>query len=111
MPGSKVIVVFFHGLWAGGSNWSTLIAPPGADGVEIAAVERTAGPVVVAGHDYAGAVNGSTLGGKLRANRDRPFRRFGGAAGSGRHRPRRPIRLTARPGYKAGRQRLSGRLS
>ena len=64
-----------HGAWADGSNWAKIIAPLAADGTKVAAapplpltsfrddvaaldrtLERVTGPVVPAGHAYAGAV-------------------------------------------------------
>lgn len=69
-----VSVVLAHGAWADGSSWARVIAALKADGVNVSAVplpltslaedvaalnrsiERTAGPIVLAGHAYAGAV-------------------------------------------------------
>jgi pimeloyl-ACP methyl ester carboxylesterase len=74
MSGENVSVVLVHGAWADGSSWAKVIAALAAQGVrvlaaplplssfaeDIAAVERTlaraSGPVVLAGHAYAGAV-------------------------------------------------------
>ena len=65
-----------HGAWADGSSWAKVIAPLAAAGIkavaaplpltsfadDVAALDRTleriAGPVVLAGHAYAGAVIG-----------------------------------------------------
>jgi pimeloyl-ACP methyl ester carboxylesterase len=70
-------VVSVHGAWADGSSWAKVIGPLAAEGVRVlaaplpltsfaedtAAVERTleraSGPVVLAGHAYAGAVIGA----------------------------------------------------
>jgi pimeloyl-ACP methyl ester carboxylesterase len=73
----KVNVVLVHGAWADGSSWSKVIRGLEARGVnpvaaplpltslsdDVAALDRTLerieGPVVLAGHAYAGAVIGS----------------------------------------------------
>jgi pimeloyl-ACP methyl ester carboxylesterase len=73
----NVNVVLAHGAWADGSSWAKVIGPLAAEGVKVlaaplpltsfaedtAAVERTleraSGPVVLAGHAYAGAVIGA----------------------------------------------------
>src|SRR5271155_1012515 len=73
MP-ENVSVVLVHGAWADGSSWAKVIGPLAAEGHKVlaaplpltsfaedtAAVERTleraSGPVVLAGHAYAGAV-------------------------------------------------------
>ncbi len=78
MPHDNVSVVLVHGAWADGSSWAKVIAPLAAEGIEVlaaplpltsfaddaAAVERTleraSGPVVLAGHAYAGAVIAAT---------------------------------------------------
>src|SRR3984885_12588431 len=70
----NVNVVLVHGAWADGSSWAKVVAPLAAEGIKVlaaplpltsfaedtAAVERTleraSGPVVLAGHAYAGAV-------------------------------------------------------
>ncbi len=67
-------VVLVHGAWADGSSWSEVIGPLTNLGLRVAAVplplsslsddgaalrrtlSRTEGPVIVAGHAYAGAV-------------------------------------------------------
>src|ERR1700749_2343015 len=69
-----VSVVLAHGAWADGSSWARVITALKADGVNVVAaplpltsladdfaavnrtLERTDGPVVLAGHAYAGAV-------------------------------------------------------
>ena len=84
--GSKsVSVVFVHGAWADGSSWSKIIAPLAADGIktvaaplpltsfqdDVAALERTLervpGPIVLAGHAYAGAVIAAVRSEKVKA--------------------------------------------
>jgi len=78
MSESDAGVVVVHGAWADGSSWSKVIAGLRAEGVKAVAaplpltsladdvaaleqvLERVGGPVVVAGHAYAGAVIGST---------------------------------------------------
>jgi pimeloyl-ACP methyl ester carboxylesterase len=78
MSSSKLNVVLVHGAWADGSSWSKVILGLQAQGVnavaaplpltslsdDVAALDRTLeridGPVVLAGHAYAGAVIGST---------------------------------------------------
>jgi len=70
----KASVVLVHGAWADGSSWRKVIALLQAQGVGVVAaplpltsladdaaaleqvLERSAGPVVLAGHAYAGAV-------------------------------------------------------
>jgi pimeloyl-ACP methyl ester carboxylesterase len=77
MASENVSVVLAHGAWADGSSWSKVISRLNAAGIEsIAAplplttlgddvaalsrvIERAAGPVVLAGHAYAGAVMGA----------------------------------------------------
>jgi pimeloyl-ACP methyl ester carboxylesterase len=78
MAATDVAVVLAHGAWADGSSWSKVIAALRSEGVkavaaplslaslddDVAALDRTLeridGPVVLAGHAYAGAVIGST---------------------------------------------------
>jgi hypothetical protein len=78
MPESDVIVVLAHAAWADGSSWDKVIGGLRSAGVksvaaplplttladDVAALDRTLerveGPVVVAGHAYAGAVIAST---------------------------------------------------
>ncbi|WP_412024559.1 alpha/beta hydrolase [Burkholderia cepacia] len=78
MSASKVSAVLAHGAWADGSSWSKVIdrlIVQGIDAVaaplpltsltdDVAALDRTLeridGPVVLAGHAYAGAVIGAT---------------------------------------------------
>jgi pimeloyl-ACP methyl ester carboxylesterase len=85
MSDEKVSVVLAHGGWADGSSWARVIAPLAAAGVQalaaplplttfaddVAAVERTieraSGPVVLAGHAYAGAVIAAAKNEKVKA--------------------------------------------
>ena len=85
MSPTDVTVVLAHGAWADGSSWAKVIGSLAADGIQVvaaplpltsfgddvAALERTlarvAGPVVLAGHAYAGAVIGATRNEKVRA--------------------------------------------
>jgi len=78
-------VVLAHGAWADGSSWSKVVGLLKAAGVTVVAaplpltsladdvaaldrtLERVDGPVVLAGHAYAGAVIGSTHSPKVRA--------------------------------------------
>ncbi|HTU76566.1 MAG TPA: alpha/beta hydrolase [Trebonia sp.] len=82
---SHTTVVLAHGAWADGSSWGKVISGLDAAGVravtaplpltslpdDIAALDRTlehvAGPVVLAGHAYAGGVIGSTKSASVRA--------------------------------------------
>jgi pimeloyl-ACP methyl ester carboxylesterase len=74
MVTKDVSVVLAHGAWADGSSWARVISGLSADGVKVSAaplpltsladdvaalnrsLERTEGPIVLAGHAYAGAV-------------------------------------------------------
>ena len=85
MSSSDVSVVLVHGAWADGSSWSKIIEPLAADGVTVSApplpltsfaddvaaldraLERVPGPVVLAGHAYAGAVIAATRSDKVKA--------------------------------------------
>jgi pimeloyl-ACP methyl ester carboxylesterase len=85
MSSTDVSVVLVHGAWADGSSWSRIIGPLAADGLDVSApplpltsfqddvaavdraVERARGPVVLAGHAYAGAVIAATRSNKVRA--------------------------------------------
>src|SRR5438309_10640873 len=67
-------VVIAHGAWADGSSWKEIILPLSKQGLQVVAaplpltslsedivalnrtIARTKGPVIVAGHAYAGAV-------------------------------------------------------
>jgi pimeloyl-ACP methyl ester carboxylesterase len=82
---STVSVVLVHGAWADGSSWAKVIAPLAADGIEVIAaplpltsfqddvaaldrtLERARGPVVLAGHAYAGAIIAATRDEKVKA--------------------------------------------
>jgi pimeloyl-ACP methyl ester carboxylesterase len=85
MSSNDVSVVLVHGAWADGSSWAKIIVPLAADGVrttaaplpltsfrdDVAALDRTlervTGPVVLAGHAYAGAVIAATQSEKVKA--------------------------------------------
>jgi pimeloyl-ACP methyl ester carboxylesterase len=85
MPASNTSVVLVHGAWADGSSWAKVIAPLGALGIRVVAaqlpltsfaddvtalertLERVQGPVVLAGHAYAGAVIGAAHDDKIKA--------------------------------------------
>jgi pimeloyl-ACP methyl ester carboxylesterase len=74
MAKKNVSVVLVHGAWADGSSWARVIAALEAEGVKVSAaplpltsladdvaalnrsLDRTEGPIVLAGHAYAGAV-------------------------------------------------------
>ena len=82
---ANVSVVFVHGAWADGSSWSKIIKPLAADGIRTVAaplpltsfrddvaalehaLERVPGPVVLAGHAYAGAVIAAVRSEKVKA--------------------------------------------
>src|SRR5215475_6426085 len=83
MP-SNASVVLVHGAWADGSSWARVISPLAAEGIkavaaplpltsfadDVAALDRTLervdGPVVLAGHAYAGAVIAATRDEKVK---------------------------------------------
>ena len=85
MSSSDVNVALVHGAWADGSSWSKIIGPLAADGIRAVApplplisfqddvaaldraLERVPGPVVLAGHAYAGAVIAATRSDKVKA--------------------------------------------
>jgi pimeloyl-ACP methyl ester carboxylesterase len=85
MSSNNVSVVLVHGAWADGSSWSKIVRPLAADGVRVSAtplpltsfqddvaaldrtLERVPGPVVLAGHAYAGAVIAATRSDKVKA--------------------------------------------
>src|SRR5690242_10984456 len=85
MSSNDVNVVVVHGAWADGSSWAKVIGSLASEGIkvlaaplpltsfsdDIAALERTlaraTGPVVLAGHAYAGAVIGAARSEKVRA--------------------------------------------
>jgi pimeloyl-ACP methyl ester carboxylesterase len=78
MSNAKTTVVLVHGAWADGSSWAPVIGPLNARGFEVLAaplpltslgddvvaldrtLARAHGPVVLAGHAYAGAVIGES---------------------------------------------------
>ena len=81
----NVSAVLVHGAWADGSSWSKVVERLKARGInavaaplpltslhdDVAALNRTLeridGPVVLAGHAYAGAVIGSTRADNVKA--------------------------------------------
>ena len=85
MQASDATVVLVHGAWADGSSWSKVIQGLHQSGIKAVTVplpltsfaddvaaldrtlERTPGPVVLAGHAYAGAVIGATRSPQVRA--------------------------------------------
>jgi pimeloyl-ACP methyl ester carboxylesterase len=85
MTANNATVVLVHGAWADGSSWAKVIAPLAANGVKAVAaplpltsfqddvaaldraLERVKGPVVLAGHAYAGGVIGATRSDKVKA--------------------------------------------
>ena len=85
MPSKDLTVVLAHGAWADGSSWAKVIDGLAAVSVKAIAaplplttfaddvaalnrtLERATGPVVLAGHAYAGAVIGATRDEKVRA--------------------------------------------
>ena len=85
MTANDAAVVLVHGAWADGSSWAKVIAMLAASGVkavaaplpltsfhdDVAALDRTLerveGPVVLAGHAYAGGVIGATRSEKVKA--------------------------------------------
>jgi pimeloyl-ACP methyl ester carboxylesterase len=80
---NNMSVVLVHGAWADGSSWAKVIAPLAAEGIKVVAaplpltsfqddvaaldrtLERVAGPIVLAGHAYAGAVIAATRSEKV----------------------------------------------
>src|SRR5579862_3421942 len=85
MSHENVSVVLVHGAWADGSSWAKVIGPLSAAGIKVKAaplpltsfaddvaaldraLERAAGPVILVGHAYAGAVIGATRDTKVKA--------------------------------------------
>lgn len=85
MSDNNITVVLAHGAWADGSSWSKVIGALSRLGVKSVAaplpltslpddvaaldrtLERTAGPVVLVGHAYAGAVIAATRSEKVRS--------------------------------------------
>ena len=78
MSSNDLRVVLVHGAWADGSSWAKVIAPLAADGFKVVAaplpltsfrddvaaldraLKRVTGPIVLAGHAYAGGVIAAT---------------------------------------------------
>ena len=85
MPSNAVSAALVHGAWADGSSWSKVIDLLAADGVktvaaplpltsfsdDVAALDRTLerleGPIVLAGHAYAGAVIAATRNARVKS--------------------------------------------
>jgi pimeloyl-ACP methyl ester carboxylesterase len=85
MSATDVTIVLAHGAWADGSSWARVIGLLAAERIRAVAaplpltsfaddvaavgrtVERAAGPVVLAGHAYAGAVIGASGDEKVKA--------------------------------------------
>lgn len=85
MSSREMNVVLVHGAWADGSSWTKIIGPLAAEGIRVVAaplpltsfrddvaaldrtLERVAGPVVLVGHAYAGAVIAATRGEPVKA--------------------------------------------
>jgi pimeloyl-ACP methyl ester carboxylesterase len=85
MSNVRATVVMVHGAWADGSSWARVIGPLKAGGFEVLAaplpltslrgdvaaldrmLARANGPVVLAGHAYAGAVIGESRSEKTKA--------------------------------------------
>lgn len=77
MSANNATVVLVHGAWADVSSWAKVIAPLSVNGISVVAVplpltsfdddvqalnrtiDRTAGPIVLVGYAYAGAVIGA----------------------------------------------------
>jgi pimeloyl-ACP methyl ester carboxylesterase len=84
-PSKNVTVLVVHGAWADGSSWAPVIGKLQKQGFEIIAapipltslsddaaalkrtIARTQGPVIVAGHAYAGAVIGTANDERVKA--------------------------------------------
>ena len=85
MKSDEVTVVLVHGAWADGSSWARVMSPLVAAGHRVVApslpltsfeadvtavehaLERVTGPIVLAGHAYAGAVIGATRNERVKA--------------------------------------------
>jgi Alpha/beta hydrolase family len=85
MSANTFDVVLAHGAWADGTSWSKVIGPLAAQGIRVVAaplpltslagdvavveqvLERLDGPVVLAGHAYAGGVIGAVRSPKVAA--------------------------------------------
>jgi pimeloyl-ACP methyl ester carboxylesterase len=93
MAVKDVSVVLAHGAWADGSSWARIVGALKAEGANVSAaplpltsladdvaalnrsLDRTEGPVVLAGHAYAGAVIALARPERVKAlvcNRPRP---------------------------------------
>jgi pimeloyl-ACP methyl ester carboxylesterase len=85
MSANDTSVVLVHGAWADGSSWAKVIGPLAARGARVVAaplpltsfaddvaalnrtLERVPGPIVLAGHAYAGAVIGAMRDQRVKA--------------------------------------------
>jgi pimeloyl-ACP methyl ester carboxylesterase len=85
MSANDTSVVLVHGAWADGSSWAKVIGPLAARGTRVIAaplsltsfaddvaaldrtLERLQGPIVLAGHAYAGAVIGAVRDERVKA--------------------------------------------
>src|SRR5271156_6722310 len=85
MSSTAPTVVLVHGAWADGSSWSRVITGLQQAGIPVIAapiplttldddvdavkrtIDRTEGPVVLAGHAYAGGVIGATSHARIKA--------------------------------------------
>jgi pimeloyl-ACP methyl ester carboxylesterase len=85
MSANDTSVVLVHGAWADGSSWAKVIGPLAARGTRVVAaplpltsfaddvaalnrsLERVQGPIVLAGHAYAGAVIGAVRDERVKA--------------------------------------------
>ena len=85
MPQENLTIVLVHGAWADGSSWREVVTPLRGAGLDVVAaplsltsleddvaalertLERLAGPVVLVGHAYAGAVIGESRSDRVRA--------------------------------------------
>lgn len=85
MQAADTTVVLVHGAWADGSSWAKVIAALTTDGLQVVAaplpltslaedtaalervLERAAGPIVLSGHAYAGAVIGAARNPRVKA--------------------------------------------
>lgn len=81
----RATIVLVHGAWADGSSWSSVAGPLLSNGYDVVAapipltslsddavaldrvLERTAGPVTLVGHAYAGAVIASVANARIRS--------------------------------------------
>lgn len=82
---NKATVVLVHGAWADGSSWSQVVLPLLQDGLKVVCapipltslsediaaldrvLERTEGPILLAGHAYAGAVIAGTKNDRVKS--------------------------------------------